>query len=135
MHSFPHDYFTRYVSTEDANIKERWLWTSVPIYLIQPPSVFQFISLLFSHHHISNRIRELTVHLPPACYNISAPSCHDSSTSVSYLNNKYLDVLTNEVSLVCMILSIIAKDLKLHKHIHACMDIAIHVTWSIIITI
>ena len=88
----------RYVSAEDANIKERWLWTSVPIYLIQPPSVFQFTSLLFSHHHISDRIRELTVHLPPDCYNTSALSCHGNDNITIYLNNRFLDVLTNEVS-------------------------------------
>lgn len=92
-------YSFRYVSTEDTGITETWLWTSVPIYLIQPPSVFQFTSLLFSHHHISNRTRDLTVHLPPACYNISAPSCHDSSNNMTFLNNQYLDVLTNQVSL------------------------------------
>ena len=74
------------------------MWTSVPIYLIQPPSVFQFTSLLFSHHHISDRIRELTVHLPPDCYNTSALSCHGNDNITIYLNNRFLDVLTNEVS-------------------------------------
>ena len=91
-------YYCRYVSAEDAGIQETWLWTSVPIYLIQPPSVFQFMALLFSHHHIADRIRDLTIHLPSGCYNTSAPSCHDSYTNTTYLNNRYLDVLTNEVN-------------------------------------
>ena len=93
-------YCTRYVSAEDAGIQESWLWTSVPIYLIQPPSVFQFMALLFNHHNIADRIRDLTIHLPLGCYNTSAPSCHDSNsiTNTTYLNNRYLDVLTNEVN-------------------------------------
>ena len=37
--------------------QKTWLWSSVDFYLIQPPSIFQFMSLLFTipldrkHHH------------------------------------------------------------------------------------
>ena len=87
----------RYVS--DDNISETWLWTRMPIYLIQPASVFQFTSLLFNHHAISGRIQQLTVYLPGVCCTKSTVSCFSSKGRLNKTpcNNRYLDVLTNEV--------------------------------------
>ena len=86
----------RYVS--DDNIEETWLWTRIPIYLIQPASVFQFTSLLFNHHAISGRVQPLTVYLPGVCCDKTTVSCFSNDRpNNTHCNNRYLDVLTNEV--------------------------------------
>lgn len=86
---------------EDSNINETWLWTKVPIYFVQPPTVFQFTSLLFNHHNLSRQTYELMIILPSACLSdTSSLSCYDQSRDTTHINNKYLDVLTNEVSCI-----------------------------------
>lgn len=87
-----------YVSMVNNEINETWLWTKAPIYFIEPPSIFQFTSLLFNHHDISKQVYSLEVLLPSACCNVSASSCFNKDNNTKYVNNRYLGVLTNEVS-------------------------------------
>ena len=99
----------RYVSLADSEVNETWLWTKAPFYFIQPPSVFQYTSLLFNFHTISGQTTELCVYLPAACHSPIALSCYDvihstkNTTNASLINNKYLDVLTNEVRLTSLV--------------------------------
>ena len=90
-------FINRYVSEKNDSVKGTWLWTKVPIYFIYPPSVFQFTSLLFNYHSISNQVQDLMIQLPAVCYNISTINCRNETVMV--VHNNYLDVLTNEVSL------------------------------------
>ena len=101
----------RYMSIEDSDINETWLWTKAPVYFIQPPSIFQFTSLLFNHHNLSEQTRVLTVYLPSACCNTSATSCNGRDTHRTHVNNQYLDVLTNEVSCLHTVLQMKRGDL------------------------
>ena len=82
----------------DETVKRTWLWTKVPMYFIYPPGIFQFTSLFFNHHSISNQVQnDLTIQLPTACYSISSTVCPINGENVTVVHNRYLDVLTNEV--------------------------------------
>ena len=97
-----HSCTCRYVSVENATLKGTWLWTKVPMYFLYPPSIFQYTSLNFNYHTTTKQVQnDLTIQLPTACYNIS--TCSHSGESI--LHNRYLDVLTNEVSYTYIIVT------------------------------
>ena len=80
---------------DNKDMKQTWLWTKSPVYFILPADTFQYASLLFNHHSLNGRITELSVQLPYECCNGTGSK---SVQCDSGCNNKYFDVLTNEVS-------------------------------------
>ena len=88
-----------YVSVENDTLKGTWLWTKVPMYFVYPPDIFQYTALLFNYHSISKQVQDdLTIQLPTTCYHIS--TCQNGGKNTSVIQNRYLDVLTNEVSYI-----------------------------------
>ena len=77
----------------ESNVTEYWIWTTSPFYLIQPPSVFQFTSLLFSYPALSDQIQNLSLILPRECQDVTL----DNRTCN---HNPMLDVLTHQVLLI-----------------------------------
>ena len=80
---------------DNKDMNQTWLWTKSPIYFIIPAEVFQYASLLFNHHALDELVTNLTVKLPYECCNGTSDN---SSRCQTTCNNKYFDVLTNEVS-------------------------------------
>ena len=88
-----HSLYYRYESRDNKDENQIRLWTKSPIYLIIPAEIFQYASLLFNHHALNGLTKDLTVQLPSECCNrTSVGQCN------SGCNNKYFDVLTNEVN-------------------------------------
>ena len=79
-------------SYDGCNIS--YIWAIGGFLLIQPPSVFRFTSLLFSHP--ANNLTEVTITLPSQCRLLAGEeencTCHQSEES------KNLDILTQQVS-------------------------------------
>jgi hypothetical protein len=80
---------------DNEDKKQTWLWTKSPIYFIIPADIFQYASLLFNHHSLNGRTTELRIQLPYEC-------CNGTAQCDSGCNNKYFDVLTNEVSSIAI---------------------------------
>ena len=84
----------------ESNVTEYWVWTTSPFYLIQPPSVFQFTSLLFSYPALSDQIQNLSLTLPQECQDVTFGNrtCNQ---------NLMLDMLTHQVFLCKVMLIVI----------------------------
>jgi hypothetical protein len=113
----------RYEVMDDEDIYQTRLWTKSPIYFIIPAEVFQYASLLFNHHSLDGLVTNLTVKLPHECCN--GTSNTNSSQCQTTCNNKYFDVLTNEVCYSCMVAEMGHQVLSLFKyHTLQCISLA-----------
>ena len=55
----------------DKNLECKvWYWSSGKMYLIQPPRILQFITLMFSDPALGSRIGTVTLTLPNHCENV-----------------------------------------------------------------
>ena len=81
----------------DGNITctKKWLWTSMEFYLIQPPSIFQLMSLFFTISR--HRITTARITFKEECRELVK---WKEDGSCSCTSNSMLDVLTQRVSTV-----------------------------------
>ncbi len=78
--------------TDNRTTYQNWIWTTGSFYLIQPPSVLRFSSLLFVYPQ--GNIGQLKLHLPGECRNVSTTrKLHHKEKSEGML-----EILTKRVS-------------------------------------
>ncbi len=79
--------------TDTCNVK--YVWAIGGFLLIEPPTIFKLLSLLFSYP--ANDITDITITLPNECRQI-VNSLDDGTCSCKNLSNSNLDILTQQVS-------------------------------------
>ena len=87
----------------DGNItcQKTWLWSSVDFYLIQPPSIFQFMSLFFTIP-LDRSITTANITFPGDCQNlVTLNNSTNENKSCTCISNGLLDILTQRVSIKC----------------------------------
>ena len=98
--------------------QKTWLWSSVDFYLIQPPSIFQFMSLLFTIP-LDRSITTANITFPGDCQNLVT----NENKSCTCISNGLLDILTQRVSIKCTSQQhhrALHMQHKTRKWIHAC---------------
>ena len=89
-------YYTFLDLVGNITCQKTWLWSSVDFYLIQPPSIFQFMSLLFTIP-LDRSITTANITFPGDCQNLVT----NENKSCTCISNGLLDILTQRVSIKC----------------------------------
>lgn len=82
---------------ENGNVtcNKTWFWSSVEFYLIQTPTILQFMSLFFTS--VQDRVTTANITFPADCQELVTWNENGSCTCTS---NSLLDILTQQVSTV-----------------------------------
>ncbi len=81
------------VAGDECNVT--YIWSIGGFLLIQPPSIFQLTSLMFSYP--TNTIDDITLYMPSPCHTVINTNTTGRNCSCANMENKNLDILTQQV--------------------------------------
>ncbi len=82
------------VEGDECNVT--YIWSIGGFLLIQPPSIFQLTSLMFSYP--TNNIDNITLYMPSPCHTVINTNTTGRSCSCANMENKNLDIMTQQVN-------------------------------------